>query len=503
MSRLRIYGDASGYLDLVAPDTASNQVIDLENILSLDTNSRLGIGTTSATDTLHVVGNIRAGTETQEGVRLTANENSGQIELLNNSGAIRGLIDINDGDNDDGEGVLRFLQLGTDGTEIGNENATGTVKIKTNSTSRITALASGFVGIGTDTPAYKLDVNGNLRVAGNFIVDGTTTTINSSTLNVDDVNITVANGAADAAAADGAGLTVDGASATLTYVNAGDNWSFNKDLNLDGDLTVGGGQVTMPNVATRDKYRVWNNSTYAIGMDNAISFGGLNDYAMTFQMNDQANRGYWWGDAAHTDAQGAMALTTDGKLTVAHSARIGHGEGDTTTPGASSALDVNGTVNATAFTGDGSGLTNVSSGASFTGAAGVFSNFNGNSSLALRNNFSTSTDYNVGGFTVATTGITVPSDGYYDCYVNLYMTSTIQRSNIGLRFYINTTVQDPISASNYIRAASGHNEASTNLRMILYMTAGQQFRIGTQILAVSGTVTITGANSNWIIQKVG
>lgn len=142
-------------------------------------------------------------------------------------------------------------------------------------------------------------------------------------------------------------------------------------------------------------------------------------------------------------------------------------------------------------------------GATFTGAAGVFSDFSGNSALALRNNFSTSTDYNTGSFTVATTGITVPSDGYYDCYVNLYMTSSVERSNIGLRFYINTTVQDPISASNYIRSVSGHNEASTNLRMILYMTAGQAFRIGTQQLAASGTVTITGASSNWIIQKVG
>jgi len=167
---------------------------------------------------------------------------------------------------------------------------------------------------------------------------------------------------------------------------------------------------------------------------------------------------------------------------------------------ASTKLDVNGTVNATAFTGDGSGLTNI--GGSFTGAAGVFSNFSGNSGLALRNAFSSAT-YNVGGFTVGSSGITVPSNGYYDCYVNLYMTGSAARTNIGLRFYINTTVQAPISASNYIRASSGHNEASTNLRMILYMTAGQQFRIGTQQLSATGTVTITGANSNWIIQKVG
>lgn len=343
MSRLRIYGDQSGYLDLVAPDSARNNVINLDGIVTADTNGNVGIGTTSATDKLQVVGDIRLGTETQEGIKLTTNENGSEIQLLNNTGAQKGLIDISDGD-DDGEGVLRFLQLGTAGTEIGNSNATGTVKINTNSTSRLTVLANGFVGIGTDTPAYTLDVAGNLRVAGNFIVDGTTTTINSTTLNVDDLNITVASGAADAAAADGAGLTVDGASATLTYVQAGDNWSFNKDLNLDGDLTVGGGQVTMAAAATRDKYRVWNNGTYAIGMDDAITFGGLSDYAMTFQFSNTATRGFWWGDNIHTDAQGAMALTTNGKLTVAHSARIGHGETDTTTPGATHALDVNGSI---------------------------------------------------------------------------------------------------------------------------------------------------------------
>jgi len=98
------------------------------------------------------------------------------------------------------------------------------------------------------------------------------------------------------------------------------------------------------NVASRDKYRLWNSNAYAIGFDNAMSFGGLNNYATTFQMNNQSNRGWVFLDNAHTDAQGSMALTTDGKMTVAHSLRIGFGESDTTTPGASHLLDVGGNV---------------------------------------------------------------------------------------------------------------------------------------------------------------
>jgi len=64
---------------------------------------------------------------------------------------------------------------------------------------------------------------------------------------------------------------------------------------------------------------------------------------MTFQFSNHATRGFWWGDSSHTNAQGAMALTTDGKLTVAHSMRLGFGESDTTAPGSDATLHVQGT----------------------------------------------------------------------------------------------------------------------------------------------------------------
>jgi len=66
----------------------------------------------------------------------------------------------------------------------------------------------------TIDPAAVGDNTGTVVIAGNLQVDGTTTTINSTTMEVDDLNITLASGAANAAAANGAGITVDGASAT-------------------------------------------------------------------------------------------------------------------------------------------------------------------------------------------------------------------------------------------------------------------------------------------------
>jgi hypothetical protein len=97
-----------------------------------------------------------------------------------------------------------------------------------------------------------------------------------------------------------------------------------------------------PGTSSRDKIRVYSNSNYAIGMQSAITYGGLNDWAMTFQFNDEDDRGFWWGDTSHTTAQGAMSLTTNGRLTVAEGIKVGYGQSDTSIPG--TGLDVSGTI---------------------------------------------------------------------------------------------------------------------------------------------------------------
>jgi len=88
------------------------------------------------------------------------------------------------------------------------------------------------------------DTSGNVVISGNLTVSGTTTTVNSTTLDVADKNITIANGAADAAAANGAGLTVDGAAATILYTASGDKWAFNKPIALGSwTITESGGSL--------------------------------------------------------------------------------------------------------------------------------------------------------------------------------------------------------------------------------------------------------------------
>jgi hypothetical protein len=88
---------------------------------------------------------------------------------------------------------------------------------------------------------------------------------------------------------------------------------------------------------------------YGIRMVDSQTFGGLSSYAIINYMSDTNNRGWLWKHENHSNSQGAMGVTTEGKLTVASNTRIGYGEGDTNAPGTSYMLDVNGDVKATSF----------------------------------------------------------------------------------------------------------------------------------------------------------
>jgi len=92
----------------------------------------------------------------------------------------------------------------------------------------------------TITSLTALTMTGALTVGGDLTVNGTTTTINSTTLTVDDKSIELASGAADAAAANGAGINIDGANAFFQYASAGDKWAMNKNLGVTGNITVTG-----------------------------------------------------------------------------------------------------------------------------------------------------------------------------------------------------------------------------------------------------------------------
>lgn len=112
-------------------------------------------------------------------------------------------------------------------------------------------------------------------------------------------------------------------SSTQNFVDLSTAQSIAGAKTFSSIITANGG-INSSGTSTRDKIRVWSTAQYTIGMQTGFTYGFLaNDYAMTFQMNNAAGRGFWWGHDAHTQAQGAMSLTTDGRLHVGQFVSIG------------------------------------------------------------------------------------------------------------------------------------------------------------------------------------
>jgi hypothetical protein len=152
-------------------------------------------------------------------------------------------------------GVGLTGNLNADGIDASSDIATTSITPSTSTTTGALRVGGG-AGI-----AGNVWIGANLNVAGDLVVQGNVVSLNTSTLDVEDLNITVAKGAADSAAANGAGLTVDGAGATILYTHATTSWNLNKHLigtsaqfsstlgvtgatTLTDDLAVNGGDIT-------------------------------------------------------------------------------------------------------------------------------------------------------------------------------------------------------------------------------------------------------------------
>jgi hypothetical protein len=126
-------------------------------------------------------------------------------------------------------------------TNVTDEGDTQVARVISEGDTQVTNVQNaGSDFVAKDNGTFTGTLSGaELVLSGNLTVNGTTTTLNTATLDVDDKNITVANGATDDASADGGGITVGGANATFTYAASTDTWNLNKSLVSPG-LDVNG-----------------------------------------------------------------------------------------------------------------------------------------------------------------------------------------------------------------------------------------------------------------------
>jgi hypothetical protein len=105
-------------------------------------HNRVGIGTTSPMEALHIAGNVKAV------------GNDARIKI--------------DGETDSHPG-LELYENGTRKWIVFNNYTNDNLTFKTNSNTRMSITQAGNVGIGTQNPIVALDVNGGMRIQSDSI----------------------------------------------------------------------------------------------------------------------------------------------------------------------------------------------------------------------------------------------------------------------------------------------------------------------------------------------
>jgi hypothetical protein len=142
-------------------------------------------------------------------------------------------------------------------------------------TANLTGNATGLSG----TPNITVGVvtASSLTLSGNLTVNGTTTTLNTETLKVEDKNIElgVVNSPTNTTA-DGGGITLKGATdKTFNWVNATSSWTSSENINLASDKTynINGTLVLSSNTLGSG---VINSSLTSVGTLTNLSVGNVN-----------------------------------------------------------------------------------------------------------------------------------------------------------------------------------------------------------------------------------
>ena len=157
-------------------------------------------------------------------------------------------------------GILTALLLST-----GAEGSA--IRISSNTISGPATLTIDPAGIGTNT--------GTVVIQGDLQVEGDTTTVNSTTLTVDDKNIILASGSLTDASSDGGGITLESGEGnkTINWVDATDSWTFSENIDLASGKTFKINGVDILTATTLGS-SVVNSSLTSVGTLTSLNVSG-------------------------------------------------------------------------------------------------------------------------------------------------------------------------------------------------------------------------------------
>ena len=197
-----------------------------------------------------------------------------------------------------------FLSLNLD--DVTDVNAVTTNDITVGDIRVGGGTITGPATITIDPDAAGAD--GKVIIAGDLQVDGTTTTINSTSVQIDDLSLVLGTGVPNAAAADGGGIIIDGTGAAnvaeFTFDGTNNRWKTN-GIDIAADLA-----------GTASSAEVWATSrTITLGGDltGSVSFNGGADETLTTTIAADAVQAVHLND----DIGGDNITITDGVISVA------------------------------------------------------------------------------------------------------------------------------------------------------------------------------------------
>ena len=255
-------------------------------------------------------------------------------------------------------GISTFTGQTNHSTINASSTVTGTAFHTGAEGSAIRVTSNTISGPATITldPAGVGDNTGKVTIAGDLQVDGTTTTVNSTTMTVDDKNLELGTGAANDAAANGGGITIVSGEGnkTFQFEATGDNLGSSENVNVASGKAYKVNNVSVLNATTLGSSVVASSLT-SVGNLTTLDVTGATNLNATTQSTSNTTGALIvdGGVGIAKNAHIGGTLDVDGQLTSAAPLRNSTGAGLIPGVGVITATSDAGLVTAFKFRGNG------------------------------------------------------------------------------------------------------------------------------------------------------
>ncbi len=203
--------------------------------------------------------------------------------------------------------TMQGIYGGGSGTTLSLSVPTGhSIVNKVNDVAVSTTSGSGIVINGSLSTTTSATIGTDLIVTGNLTVNGTTTTINTATLSVDDINIELGSVTTPTdTTAIGGGLTLRGTTnKTITWNNATNGWEFNQHVTVTGNISSTGPINGLTNTALATGFSVAGGTTSkTLTVSNTLTLAGTDSSTLNI------GAGGTLGSAAYTATTAYVSKT--------------------------------------------------------------------------------------------------------------------------------------------------------------------------------------------------